>query len=142
VPIVLGVTGHALAMGGILTTCADYRVGADGPFKIGLNEVAIGMPVPGFAIGMCRDRLLKPWFQRCLQTAYICSPSEAVQAGFLDEVVAPDAVADRSLEVATQLAAYVHPGPFRLTREGMRGASAEELREGLKRDLAIFEVTP
>ena len=77
-PVVLGVTGHALAMGGILTTCADYRVGADGPFKIGLNEVAIGMPVPGFAIGMCRDRLIKPWFQRCLQTAYICSPAEAV----------------------------------------------------------------
>ena len=51
IPVVLGVTGHALAMGGILTTCADYRVGADGPFKIGLNEVAIGMPVPGFAIG-------------------------------------------------------------------------------------------
>jgi enoyl-CoA hydratase len=140
VPVVLGVTGHALAMGGILTTCADYRVGADGPFKIGLNEVAIGMPVPGFAIGMCRDRLTKPWFQRCLQSAYICSPTEAVQAGFLDEVVSPDAVADRSLEVATQLAAYVHPGPFRLTREGMRGALAEELREGLKRDLAIFEV--
>lgn len=46
VPVVLGVTGHALAMGGILTTCADYRVGADGPFKLGLNEVAIGMPVP------------------------------------------------------------------------------------------------
>jgi enoyl-CoA hydratase len=140
-PVVLGVTGHALAMGGILTTCADHRVGADGPFKIGLNEVAIGMPVPGFAIGMCRDRLLKPWFQRCLQTAYICSPTEAVQAGFLDEVVAPDAVADRALEVATQLAATVHPGPFRLTREGMRGATAEELREGLRRDLAAFAVT-
>ena len=141
VPVVLGVTGHALAMGGILTTCADYRVGGEGPFKIGLNEVAIGMPVPGFAIGMCRDRLTKPWFQRCLQSAYICSPAEAVQAGFLDEVVAADAVADRTIEVATQLAAYVHPGPFRLTREGMRGENAVALREGLKRDLAIFEVT-
>jgi enoyl-CoA hydratase len=128
-------------MGGILTTCADYRVGADGPFKIGLNEVAIGMPVPGFAIGMCRDRLTKPWFQRCLQSAYICSPAEAVQAGFLDEVVAPDAVADRAVEVATQLAAYVHPGPFRITREGMRGENAEALREGLKRDLAVFSVS-
>ena len=45
IPIVLGITGHALAMGGILATTADYRIGADGPFKLGLNEVAIGMPV-------------------------------------------------------------------------------------------------
>jgi enoyl-CoA hydratase len=142
IPVVLGVTGHALAMGGILTTCADHRVGADGPFKIGLNEVAIGMPVPGFAIGMCRDRLRKTWFQRCLQLAYICSPAEAVEAGFLDEVVAPDAVADRALEVATGLAAYVHPGPFRATRTGMRGETAEQLRAGLARDLGAFDVTP
>jgi enoyl-CoA hydratase len=142
IPVVLGVTGHALAMGGILTTCADHRVGADGPFKIGLNEVAIGMPVPGFAIGMCRDRLRKTWFQRCLQLAYICSPAEAVEAGFLDEVVAPDAVADRALEVATGLASYVHPGPFRATRTGMRGETAEQLRAGLARDLGAFDVTP
>ena len=61
-PVVLAVTGHALAMGAILLCCADVRVGADGPFKIGLNEVAIGMPVPGFAVGICQDRLAIPAF--------------------------------------------------------------------------------
>lgn len=140
IPIVLGVTGHALAMGAILTTTADYRVGAEGPYKIGLNEVAIGMPVPAFAVGLCRDRLSKRWFNRCLQTAEICNPEQAVDAGFLDEVVAADQVATRAAEVAAHLAAYVHPGPFEVTRRNLRGHLAEELGHGLRADLRVFNV--
>jgi enoyl-CoA hydratase len=140
IPVVLGVTGHALAMGGILATTADYRVGAAGPFKIGLNEVAIGMPVPAFAVELTRDRLAKKWFTRCIQSAHVCSPEEALDANFLDELVAPDAVEARSIEVAAQLAATVHPGPFRVTRRTIRGALVEQLRVGLEADLALFDV--
>jgi enoyl-CoA hydratase len=128
-------------MGGILTTAADYRVGADGPYKLGLNEVAIGMPVPSFGVELCRDRLAKAWFTRCVQHATLCSPTEAVSAGFLDEVVALDQVAVRATQVATQLAETVHPGPFRATRTTIRSALAAELRVGLARDLALFDVT-
>ena len=46
IPVVLGATGHALAMGAILLMAADVRIGADGPFKVGLPEVEIGMPLP------------------------------------------------------------------------------------------------
>jgi enoyl-CoA hydratase len=140
VPVVLGVTGHAIAMGGILTTCADYRVGAEGPYKIGLNEVANGMPVPRFAVEMCRDRLTNRWYTRCVQAAHMCSPAEALEAGFLDEVRPLDEVADRTIEVATELAAYVHPGPFRLTRTNVRGRLADELDVGLEEDLKLFAV--
>ena len=142
VPVVFGVTGHALAMGGILLTCADYRVGADGPYKIGLNEVAIGMAVPSFAVELCRDRLVKSWFTRCVQHAHICSPQEALAASFLDEVVSLDQVGDRAIEVAHQLAATVHPMPFRATRKLMRGELAEQLRIGIERDLQHFNLKP
>lgn len=141
IPVVLGVTGHALAMGGILTTTADYRVGAAGSYKIGLNEVAIGMPVPTFGVELCRDRLAKAWFTRCVQHATLCSPDEAVKAGFLDEVVALDEVQGRALAVATQLGETVHPGPFRMTRATIRGALAEQLRLSLEADMALFNVT-
>jgi enoyl-CoA hydratase len=139
-PVVLGVTGHALAMGGILTTTADYRVGAEGNYKLGLNEVAIGMPVPSFGVELCRDRLSPAWFTRCVQHATLCSPSEAVEAGFLDEVVGLDGVEARARAVAAHLAETVHPGPFRMTRETIRGALAEQLRTGLARDMALFDV--
>ena len=140
IPVVLGVTGHALAMGGILTTTADYRVGAEGPYKIGLNEVAIGMPVPAFGVELCRDRLSHAWFTRCVQHATLCSPTEAVDAGFLDEVVALDAVPERAKAVAAQLAETVHPGPFLTTRGTIRGALAEELRASLEADMALFDI--
>ena len=139
-PVVLGVTGHAMAMGGILTTCADYRVGARGAFKIGLNEVAIGMPVPSFAVELCRDRLAKKWLTRCLQHATMCSPDEAVEAGFLDEITDMSDVGVRSLLVAKHLAATVHPGPFRTTRKNLRGALAGTLQAKLDADLEVFDV--
>jgi len=141
IPVVLGVTGHALAMGGILTTTADYRVGAAGDYKLGLNEVAIGMPVPTFGVELCRDRLSRAWFTRCVQQAELCSPTNAVAAGFLDEVVALDAVPARAVEVAARLGETVHPGPFRMTRETIRGKLAEDLRAGLDADMARFAVS-
>jgi enoyl-CoA hydratase len=141
VPVVLGVTGHALAMGGILLCCGDVRIGADGPFKLGLNEVAIGMPVPAFATELCRDRLSPRAFTRAVQLAHVHSPAEALEAGFLDEVIDADAVGARSLEVAADLAERLHPGPFRATRRTVRAALAERLRADLAADLAAFDVT-
>jgi enoyl-CoA hydratase len=140
-PVVLGVTGHALAMGGILLCCGDVRIGADGPFKIGLNEVGIGMPVPAFAVEICRDRLSPRAFTRAIQLARIHDPAEALEAGFLDEVVAADDVRGRSIEVAAELAERLHRGPFRATRRTVRAALANELRTQLAADLAAFDVT-
>ena len=140
-PVVLAVTGHALAMGGILLCCADVRIGAQGPYKLGLNEVRIGMPVPGFAVEVCRDRLAPPSFTRAIQLAHVHSPDEALRAGFLDEVVEPEQVVARATEVAADLAASLHPGPFRMTRVTARGAVAAQLRDVLAADLAEFFVT-
>ena len=139
-PVVLGVTGHALAMGGILTTSADWRIAADGAFKLGLNEVAIGMPVPVFAVELCRNRLSKRWFDRCVAQAYLCSPAEAVEAGFVDEVVAAEDVAARAVAKAAELATTLHAGPFRLTRTNCRAGLADQLRESLTADLELFDV--
>ena len=141
IPVVLGITGHALAQGGIIAACADYRVGANGAYKIGLPEVAIGMPMPTFGAELCRDRLSKKWFTRCVQHAELLTPALAVEANLLDEVVDMDQVERRSVEVATQLAETVHPGPFRITRQNLRGTLNETVRTGLVADLAVFDVT-
>lgn len=140
VPVVFAVTGHALAMGGILLCCADVRIGADGPFRIGLPEVRIGMPVPAFAVELCRDRLSPRWFTRAIQLAHDHDPATALEAGFLDEVVEPERVADRAHQVAAELAEHLHRGPFRMTRATIRASLAEQLRDALEADLAAFSV--
>jgi enoyl-CoA hydratase len=140
VPVVFAVTGHALAMGGILQCCADLRVGASGPYKLGLPEVRIGMPVPGFAVELCRDRLSPRWFTRVVQLGEGLSPEQALAAGLLDEVVELDQVRPRARELAAELAEGVHAGPFRLTRTIVRGDLAARLREVLAEDLSAFFV--
>jgi enoyl-CoA hydratase len=77
IPVVLGITGHALAQGGIIAACADYRVGAEGPYKLGLPEVAIGMPMPTFGAELCRDRISKKWYTRCVQHGELLTPDHA-----------------------------------------------------------------
>lgn len=139
IPVVLGVTGHALAMAGVLAVCADYRVGARGSYKLGLPEVAIGMPMPTFGAELCRDRMSKQWFTRCVQHAELLTPDLALEANLLDEVVDLDQVEHRSIEVASHLGETLRPGPFRVTRTNLRGTLAESVRLGLAQDLALLE---
>jgi enoyl-CoA hydratase len=87
VPVLVACNGHALAMGCFLLLSADYRIGAAGPFKIGANEVAIGMTVPRSAIELLRLRIAPTHFQRAALLAEIFTPEGAVSAGFLDRVV-------------------------------------------------------
>jgi enoyl-CoA hydratase len=139
-PVVIGCTGHALAMGAILLFCADVRIGAEGPFKIGMNEVAIGMPVPRFAIGLASDRLSPRALTAAVNLAAIYDAPAAVEAGYLDRAIALEQVPDAAIAEATRLAAELHNGSFRLTREYLRAAKAMELRAGVAADLSTFEV--
>jgi enoyl-CoA hydratase len=86
-PVVVACTGHAIAMGVFLVLAADYRIGVNGAFKIGANEVAIGLTMPHFGIEMCRQRLAPVHFNRAVIFSEMYSPSDAVPAGFLDRVV-------------------------------------------------------
>jgi enoyl-CoA hydratase len=86
-PIIVACTGHAVAEGAFLLLSADYRVGVDGPFQIGLNEVQIGMTMHHVGIELARDRLRRSYFNRAVINAEMFAPAEAVTAGFLDAVV-------------------------------------------------------
>lgn len=86
-PIIVACTGHAVAEGAFLLLSADYRVGVDGPFRIGLNEVQIGMTMHHVGIELARDRLRRSYFNRAVINAEMFAPAEAVTAGFLDAVV-------------------------------------------------------
>jgi enoyl-CoA hydratase len=103
-PIVLAVSGHALAMGGLLLLSADYRVAAAGDFKIGLNEVAIGLTMPRFGVEIARGRLGPAHFQRSVACANLYDVNNAKTAGFIDEICPADELLDHSCRVAEQLA--------------------------------------
>ncbi len=101
-PVVTACTGHAYPAGAFLMLSADRRIGIEGPFKIGMNEVAIGLPLPRFAVEIARHRLTPPYFHRVV-TGDMYGPTEAVAAGFLDEIVPAEELAKRSRDVALDL---------------------------------------
>ena len=102
-PIIVACPGHAIAKGAFVLLSADYRIGVEGPFSIGLNEVKIGMTMHHAGIALARDRLTKPAFQRSVINAEIFTPQGAVTAGFLDQVVEPDELMNAAREMAQQL---------------------------------------
>lgn len=86
-PVLAACPGHAVAKGAFLLLSADYRIGIDGDFKIGLNEVAIGMSMHDAGVEIARGRLAPVFFNRSVILAEMVAPRDAVSAGFLDKVV-------------------------------------------------------
>lgn len=86
-PVIVACPGHAVAKGAFLLLSADYRIGLEGHFKIGLNEVAIGMSMHDAGVELARGRLAPVFFNRAVILAEMVSPHDAVTMGFLDKVV-------------------------------------------------------
>ena len=86
-PIIVACPGHAIAKGAFLLLSADYRLGVEGAFNIGLNEVQIGMTMHHSGIELARERLTKPAFHRSVINGEIFNPQAALEAGFLDRIV-------------------------------------------------------
>lgn len=133
-PVVALATGHAYPMGAFLLLASDRRIGVEGDFRIGLNETAIGLTLPLFAVAIARQRLAPAYFQR-VTTGDLYGPEEAVRAGFLDERVSPERAWDRAREVARGLRGIdfaAHAG----TKRRVRRAALEELDAAIEAELA------
>ncbi len=102
-PVIVACPGHAVAEGAFILLSADYRVGVDGPFRIGLNEVQIGMTMHHVGIELARDRLRKSYFNRSVINAELFDPQQALSAGFLDAVVAVEDLLPSARAMAEQL---------------------------------------
>ncbi len=136
-PLVIACTGHALAGGALVVLTGDLRIGAQGAFKIGLNEVAIGLPVPVLAMELARDRLATTELPRATLMAQIYAPEEAVRAGYLDEVVAPGEVLARAKAEAGRLGALSNQA-YRATKTRLRKATVDHIRSSLAADMATI----
>ena len=130
-PLVVAAPGHAIALGAFSVLTGDHRLGADGEFGIGLNEVTIGATLPPFAWLLAKERLSKRYLSQATLTAKIYDPEGARDAGFLDEVVEADKLRDVALERAAKLAelpAKAYAG----MKQGLRGEAIAAVLAGLE----------
>jgi len=134
-PLVMACSGHALAGGSLVLLTGDFRIAAQGAFKIGLNEVQIGMPVPVLAMELARDRLDPRFFVRSTLFAEIVDPNAALFAGWVDEVVDEAQLIERATAEAKRLAA-LPAHAYTLTKTIMRERMVKYVNDMLAVDMA------
>jgi enoyl-CoA hydratase len=137
IPLVIACTGHALAGGALVVLTGDVRIAAQGAFKIGLNEVSIGLPVPVLAMELARDRLVKTELHRATLLAQIYAPDDALRAGYVDEVVPADQLLARAKAEAARLGALPAQA-YRATKTRLRAATIAHIRETSAADMATI----
>ena len=132
-PIVTACRGHAFPMGAFLLLASDVRIGAEGSYRIGLNEVAIGIAVPNFGLELARQRLAPAYLNRTATTGEMFDPSEAVKAGFLDKIVPPDQL-DATVEAVATALTKIHLPSHAIVKQRLRGGAIAAVRAAIDAD--------
>ena len=104
VPVIFGLTGHSPAGGTVLAIHGDYRIMALGDFRLGLNEVQVGL-FPGGVIHGAFKRLVGGHTAQLLTRGALIDPATALRVGLVDELCDADQVLARSLEVTREICA-------------------------------------
>lgn len=97
VPVVAALTGHSPAGGTVIALFADYRVQAAGDYRLGLNEVQVGLVVPP-VIHRALVRLIGVYpAERHLVAGQMITAADARELGLVDELAPPDEVVQRAV---------------------------------------------
>jgi enoyl-CoA hydratase/carnithine racemase len=127
-PLVAAITGHAPAGGCVLALFCDLRVMAAGNYRIGLNEVAIGIPLPPSIYAAMVHAVGSRRAERLCVAGELILADRALEIGLVDELVALDAVVARAVELADGMSRL--PGEaLRKTRALARAPLVAAIRE-------------
>jgi enoyl-CoA hydratase/carnithine racemase len=130
IPVCAAVTGHAPAGGTVLAIYCDWRIGAQGAFKIGLSEVQVGLPLPPIILQCLRRLVGAHQAERLATRGLLMESEEARRIGLLDEVVPPENVVPRAIHWSGEMLA-IPPNAMAYTRQQARA----DLRAIFERDL-------
>ena len=133
-PVIAACSGHAMAMGLFLLQCADVRIGLNAGATFQANEVLIGMTLPYFALEALRERVATPHLH-LVGTGLAYGGAAAVQAGLLDEAVAPEALA-AAVQAQVDRLKKAHPASFTATKQRLRAGVLGALPAAIEKDKA------
>ena len=126
-PVVAGLNGHAIAGGCVFAACCDHRVMADSHGRVGVPEQLVGVPFPVAALEPLRYTIGTQEQRRAVLFGGTYPPAEALARGYVDELVAPDAVVDRATQVARELATSVPPDTYRVSKRQLHAGATERI---------------
>ena len=138
-PVIAAINGHAIAGGCVLACCADRKLMARGAGKIGVTELKVGVPFPPLAFEVMRFATEPRFLSEAILGAATYSPEDGVARGFVDDVVEPNALMERALATAQQLAA-LSPPAFAQSKAQIRAAVSERLAQAGATEAAVTDI--
>jgi enoyl-CoA hydratase len=135
-PVVAACNGHALPMGAFLLMSSDVRIAAEGAYGIGMNEVAIALTVPRFALEVARQRLTPAYFNRAVTTGQMFGPAEAAIAGFVYWTVPAADLESAAYDVAERLTKIDMPS-HAATKRRAREPAIKAIRATIDQDITL-----
>ena len=126
-PLIAAVNGHAIAGGCVLALAGDYRLMAQGNGRIGVPELLVGVAFPPSVIEAIRFALPPQQLQALLYTGKTVLPDEALQRGFVDEVVDAATLPARAEEMARHFAS-LPPQGFALAKKQLRETAIDRAK--------------
>ena len=140
VPVAAAIAGHSPAGGCVLALCCDYRVMADGPFRIGLNETQVGLAVPDAIQHLLRRIVGAHRAERLIVAGAMIEAGKAFDFGIIDELAPQESVASAALAWLNAITA-LPKGPQSVSRalaradiiralDGFDGLEMEKFMQG------------
>lgn len=137
IPIAAAITGHAPAGGTVLALFCDYRVAAEGDWRMGLSEVQVGLPLPPVILAALR-RLVGPRHaERLAVPGLLITPTEAATCGLVDEIVPADQIMGRALKWCEELTALPRSAMEITRRQARADLVAEFSRDTAKEQAEV-----
>jgi enoyl-CoA hydratase len=126
-PVVVAVTGHALAAGILLAATGDTRIGIQGLYKFGLNEVKSHIPVPIFVHALAKDRLIPQELLPAVLHSRAYKPKAAMAAGWLDMLVEAEQLTQVAKQEAKRLSS-LSTQAYQVTKQSLRQQTVDYIR--------------
>jgi enoyl-CoA hydratase len=131
-PLVAAINGHAIAGGCILALAADRRLMARGETRIGVPELAVGVPFPPVPLEIVRFAIPPQRTQELLLGGATLQPEAAERFGLVDAVEEPDALLDAAIAAAEAFASRP-AAAFAMTKAQLRAPAVDRMRSGRAR---------
>ncbi|HZS41641.1 MAG TPA: enoyl-CoA hydratase/isomerase family protein [Polyangia bacterium] len=132
-PMCAAVNGHAVAGGCVLALQADYRIMSDGAFKIGLNEVPLGLGLPAVVVETLRSQVPASSLLPIALDGRLLSPHEALELELIQEVAPEAAVVERAVAWARERGNLPQVA-FQQVKRSLRRPAIEAVKAANERD--------
>lgn len=136
IPIAAAVTGHAPAGGTVLAIFCDFRVAAEGNWKLGLNEVQVGLPLPPVIYSALRRLVGIRNAELLAVSGRILSPSEALALGLVHELAPLELAVPRAIAWCEELCKLPRFA-METTRMKARADLIETCEKGMAREVDV-----